>query len=217
MAFRELAVFGLGRFGRSVAEAFASRGGNVIVIDASQEKINEIADKVTMAIRADVMEPDVIRQLGISNVDVAVIAIGENLEATIMAVVTCKEVGVPYVICKAQSDIQGEVLKKVGADEIVFPEKETGHKVGRNLIEGNFLDIADLSEEFSIVEKAVPASWIGKNLMELDLRNKYGFNLIAIRKDRKITVDFDIDKAFEEGEILIILGNNANLRKVFNK
>lgn len=217
MEIRELAVFGLGKFGRSIAEAFAARGGNVLAVDNNEDIIREIADYVTYAVKADVTETEAIKSLGLSNVDVAVVAIADNLEAAVMATIAAKEEGIRYVICKAKNEIQATVLKKVGADEIIFPEKEMGKRIARNLMQGNFVDLADLSDDFSIIEVPVHREWIGHTLVELDLRKKYGFNIIAIRENERVTISIDPYDQLREGESLVVLGGNDLLAKVFRR
>ena len=150
MARKEFAVFGLGEFGRSVALTLAKNGCEVMAIDSSSEKVQEIADSVTHAVKADATDMDVVRSLGLNNLDAVVIAIGNNLEASIMATIISKECGVPYVLAKASNDIHAAVLRKVGADEIIYPEKAMGVRTARNLMSGNFLDFIELSKSFSI-------------------------------------------------------------------
>ncbi|NLL93217.1 MAG: TrkA family potassium uptake protein [Clostridiales bacterium] len=212
---KEIAVIGLGKFGVSVATAYAREGGSVLAIDIDEDKIQEIADEVTYAVRADVSEPDVVRNLGLENVDVAIIAISDNLEASVMATILSKEVGVPQVIVKAQNDVHAKVLTKVGADRIVFPEKEFGVKIARNIAMTHFRDIIDLKEDYSIVEATVPKSWVGKNLTELNPRKKYGLNVIAIRNGEKLTVNLDPVESFTADSTLVVIGRNELISKVF--
>lgn len=217
MAFREIAVLGLGKFGRSIATTFASNGGNVLAVDKDEEIIRDIADEVTYAVRADVTEMEVMKSLGLANVDVAVIAIADNLEASVMAVIAAKEAGVNYVICKARNEIQATVLKKVGADEIIFPERAMGSRLAKNLLQGNFVDLADLSDSFSIVEVEIPHEWISKNLIQLHLREKYGFNIIAVRKNGQVSINVEPEAPLEAETSLVVLGENAMIAKVFRK
>lgn len=217
MAFREIAVLGLGKFGRSIATTFASNGGNVLAVDKDEEIIRDIADEVTYAVRADVTEMEVMKSLGLANVDVAVIAIADNLEASVMAVIAAKEAGVNYVICKARNEIQATVLKKVGADEIIFPERAMGSRLAKNLLQGNFVDLADLSDSFSIVEVEIPREWVSKNLVQLHLREKYGFNIIAVRKNGEVSINVEPEAPLEAETSLVVLGENAMIAKVFRK
>lgn len=213
---KDIAVFGLGKLGKSLAITYSHMGGKVIAVDMAQERVDEVADYVTYAIRADVTEENVIKELGVSNVDMAIVTMGENFEASIIVTAVCKEVGIPYVIAKATDSLQASILKKVGADEIINPEVETGQRMAKNVAYGgSFMDIAEISDKFSIVESRVPASWIGKNLVELNPRQKYGFNVIAIKTEGEFKVNPDIYSPFTEDMHLVILGEVEQLAKVF--
>lgn len=214
MTNKEFAVFGLGKFGRSVAETLAQSGCEVLVVDNNEEKIQDIADLVTYAVNADVTDADVLQSLGIGNLDAAVVAIADDLEASVMATILAKEMGVPYVIAKAQNEIHATVLKKVGADSIIFPEKAMGARTARSLISGNFIDLIELSSQFSLVEMQVPAAWVGKNLRELNIRDRCGVNVIATKNGESINVNLDPDTPFQSNETLIIVGDNELLGRI---
>ena len=213
MARKEFAVFGLGEFGRSVALTLAKNGCEVMAIDSSSEKVQEIADSVTHAVKADATDMDVVRSLGLNNLDAVVIAIGNNLEASIMATIISKECGVPYVLAKASNDIHAAVLRKGGADEIIYPEKAMGVRTARNLMSGNFLDFIELSKSFSMVEITPPPSWVGKSLRELDLRKK-GLNVIACKQGDNVITQLDPDTVLREGDDFIIVGQNEALNRI---
>lgn len=217
MAVKEIAVIGLGRMGSSLAETFSDKGGHVIAIDIDQKNVDEIADKVAYAIRADITDVDTMKRLGISNVDAAVIAMSENFEASIVAIIVCKEMGIPYVIAKAQNKLQGDILKKVGADKIIYPEIEMGSRLAMSLLYGNFVDVVALSDEISIIEAMVPKRWVGKTLLELDIRKKYGFNVIAIKQDGSMSIDIKADVPLKENQEIVVLGKDVNLNKVFKR
>lgn len=214
---KEIAVIGLGKFGRSVAKAYSEAGGMVLAIDMDEEKVQEIAAEVTYAVRADVTEADVVRTLGLSNVDVAVVAITDSLEASVMATILSKEEGVPYVMAKAQNEVHARVLKKVGADRIIFPEKEMGIRTARMIKMNHLIDIVDLSDNHSIIEVKTPENWIGKNLMQLDVRKKYGINVIGIRNNGKVEVNISPEMPFTKEMILIVIGENQQIDKVFHE
>lgn len=213
MARKEFAVFGLGEFGRSVAMTLADHGCDVLAVDDNNDKVQEIAEHVTQALRADLSDPDAIRCLGIKNLDAVVVAIGNNLEASIMCTITAKEMGVPYVMAKANDEVYANILRKVGADEIIYPEKAMGDRTARNLISGNFIDIAELSSEFSLVEITTPKSWVGKTPREMGLLSK-GFNIIARKDGEKINVYINPDKELHAGESYIVIGENEALEKL---
>lgn len=217
MVSREIAVLGLGRFGKGVAETFSHIGGNVIAIDIDQKKVDDIADKVAYAVRADVTDIDTVERLGLSNVDTVIIAMSKSFEASIIAIILCKELGVPYIVAKAQNKLQGNILEKVGADKVVYPEVEMGEKLAMTLLYGNFIDVFSLSDKVSIVETTLPKKWYGKTLVELDVRRRYGFNVIAVKENDRISIDVPVDEPLREGIELIVLGNVDELTKVFKQ
>lgn len=208
------AVLGLGKFGMSVAVNLAKAGAEVLAVDLDEEKVHDIADIVTYSIKADVCDAEALASLGIGNLDCAVVAIADNLEASVMATILVKEMGVPYVLTKAQNEIHAKILEKVGADNVVFPEKEMGARVARNLTTGNFIDLFELTSNVSMVEMAVKTEWIGKSLRELNLRDRYGTNVIAIKKGDNLDVTPTPDEALIAGETIIITGANNDLKKL---
>ncbi len=214
MKEKSYAVIGLGQFGMSVAETLAESDCDVLAIDAREENIQEIADKVTYAVRADVREPEVLRALGVQNVDVAVIAVAENMEASIMATMQAKELGVPYVLAKAMNALHGKILEKIGADRVIYPEQSMGLRVARNLMSGGFLDVFELSTEFSMAEFPVPTEWIGKSLQELQLRESHDINIIAIKVGNNVEINLDPVKPLEADWHLIAIGKNKVLERL---
>ncbi|MDE6210009.1 MAG: TrkA family potassium uptake protein [Lachnospiraceae bacterium] len=212
---KDIAVIGLGKFGYSLAVAYAEEGGSVLAIDTDEEKVQEIADVVTYAARADVADPEVVKNLGLENVDIAVIAITNNMEAAVMATILSKELGVPEVIAKANNEIHAKVLTKVGADRVIFPEKDMGIKLAKNISLSKFTDIIDLKDDFSIIETKVPKNWVGKNLSELNPRKKYGFNVIAMRDGERLLVNLDPLEPFRQDTSIIVIGRNNLVEKVF--
>ena len=213
MAKKEFAVFGLGEFGSSIAIALEENGCQVLAVDSNEEKVQEISAYVTHAACANVADQAVVRSLGIHNMDGVIVGIGENLESSIMATICAKECGVPYVLAKANSDIHATVLKRVGADQVIFPEKATGIRLGRNLASGNFLETIELSKKFSMVEIEVPKKWIGKTIRELNLRSK-GINIIARTGDLEdLVLIVDPDSVIQGSETFIIIGSNKDLER----
>ena len=210
---KQFAVFGLGSFGKSVALTLESFGCDVIVVDNSYVKVQEISDSVAYAIRADASDPDAMKELGGRNLDAAIVAISEDMEAGIMATIISKEMGIPYVLAKAKNDLQGTILKKVGADEVVFPERDMGCRVAKNLVSAAFTDWIELSPEYSLTEKLIPKQWVGKSLVELKIREKYGMNVVGIMKDGHVDVTFNPRNPLPEDCILIIIGANSVLEK----
>lgn len=214
MKEKSYAVIGLGQFGMSVAETLAESDCDVLAIDAREENIQEVADKVTYAVRADVREPEVLRTLGVQNVDVAVIAVAANMEASIMATMQAKELGVPYVLAKAMNALHGKILEKIGADRVIYPEQSMGLRVARNLMSGGFLDVFELSTEFSMAEFPVPTEWIGKSLQELQLRESHDINIIAIKVGDDVEINLDPVKPLEADWHLMAIGKNKVLERL---
>lgn len=214
---KEVAVFGLGEFGKSVALNLEKSGCEVLAVDKDSEKVKEIADSVTFAVTADVTDYNVLKSLGIRNLDGVVVAIAESLESSVMATILAKELGVPFVLAKAYTEIHATVLKKVGADAIAFPEKEMGARIAKNLVSGNFLDFIEISSKFSMVEMKVPESWIGATLRELNPRDKLGVNVIAVKAGEEVEVNPNPDTPFQRDETLIIIGDNHMLDKLSKK
>ncbi|NDL67669.1 potassium channel family protein [Anaerotalea alkaliphila] len=211
---KDFVVFGLGKFGRSVAQTLSQNGCDVLAIDRNEEIIQEISEYVTHAVQADVTDQDALHSLGIRNFDVAVVAISNDMQASIMATILAKEMGVKYVLAKAQNSIHKRVLEKVGADKVIFPEREIGVRIANNIISDNFVDYIELSNDYSIVEIAVNDHWIGKTLRELNLRVVYGVNVMAIRDGEDISVTPGPDKVLQAGNVLVVIGSNDNLRKI---
>lgn len=196
---KQFAVFGLGSFGKSVALTLQSFGCDVIAVDNCYEKIQDIADSVSYAMCGDVTEPEFMKTIGARNLDGAVIAVSENLEAAIMATMISKEMGISYVLVKAMDELQGKILEKVGADSIVYPEIDMGERVAKKLISTEFIDWIELSPDYSLTEKLLPKQWEGKSLAELRVREKYGINVIGILKEDKMDMALDPSKPIATG------------------
>lgn len=214
MQKKEFVVFGLGRFGKSVATALAESGCEVLVVDDSEDKIKDVADVVTYAIKADVTDADALATLGISNFDGAIVAIGENLEASVMVTILVKEMGIPYVLAKAQTELHAKVLRKVGADMVVFPEKETGIRIAHNLVSGNFFDAVELSSTYSLIDIDPLDEWDGHSLKELNLRARYKINVIGIKKNEILDINPDADIPLSKEDVLVVIGENEVLNKL---
>lgn len=208
---KQFVVFGVGRFGQSVAKTLADSGCEVLVVDNDADRIQDIAEFVTHAVVTDVTDTEELENLGIRNFDGAIIGIGENLEASVMATILVKEMGVGYILAKANNEMHGKILKKVGADTVIFPEKEMGIRIANNVLMGNFFDAVELSTTFSMMEVEVPAVWAGHSLQELDLRRKYKINVVAIKRKDDLRIDLDPGKPLSKDEILVVIGKNNQL------
>lgn len=214
MKNKEYVVFGLGRFGSSVARQLEMNGCKVLAVDCDEEQVKEAADHVTVAMRADISDVNALDELGIRNFDGAIVAIGGNLEASVLATIWAKEHGVKLIIAKASSELQGRILKKVGADRIVFPEREMGIHLANSLIMNSLFDTIELTSEYSIADISVQDSWIGKNLKELKLRDRFHVDVIAVKRNGRMLVTPSADEKFISGDVCVILGKNTTLKRL---
>ncbi len=212
--YKTYAVFGLGRYGFAVAKELSSSGAEVLAVDISQEIVDDAINEIPLCKCADVTDPDVIRQLGVSNIDVVIVAMAGNLEASVMTVTLCKEAGVETVIAKCASEMHRKILSKVGADIAVLPESESGTRLAKNILSSGFMDIIELSKDVSMVELEVRNEWTGKNLLQLDLRKKYSLNVVAIRQNGEVSIDFDPQKPLEKNMKLVVIANTEKLNKL---
>ena len=208
------AVFGLGRYGLAVARELVSNGGEVLAVDMDERIVNAAADELPICKCADITDPEVIRQLGISNVDVVIVAMANNLEASVMAVTLCKEIGVKTVIAKSANEMHQKILNRVGADKVVFPENESGIRLAKNLLSSGFVDMVSLAKNVSIIELDVKPDWVGNNLIELNLRKKYSINVVAVRKGESVSVDIDPYAPLQADDKLIVIANTEKLVKL---
>ena len=211
---KSYAVFGLGRYGIAVAKELVNNGADVLAVDIDEDIVNSAVADIPFCRCADITDPEVIKQLGISNVDVVVIAMANNLEASVMSVILCKEAGVNMVIAKCADEMQGKILCKVGADKVVYPENESGVRLAKNLLSAGMVDLIDLSEDISVIEIPVREKWVGKTLIELDLRKKYAINIIAIRNGQDILVNVDPNVQLSKEMQLVVIINKTNINKL---
>lgn len=208
------AVFGLGRYGFAVAKELANNGAEVLAVDINEAIVNAAIDDIPLCKCADITDPDVIKQLGISNIDVVIVATASNLAASVMAVTLCKEVGVKTVIAKCSNEMHQKILSRVGADKVVFPENESGLRLAKNLLSSGFIDVVELSKDVSMVEIGVKSEWNGKTLLELNLRKKYSLNVIAIKQNDKVNIDILPEQKLTNDMKLVVVANSAQLGKL---
>ena len=211
---KSYAIFGLGRYGIAVAKELIANGAEVIAVDIDESKVNAAIADIPICKCADITDPEVIRQLGIGNVDVVIMAMANNLESCVMATTLCKEAGVKTVIAKCGSEMHQKILTRVGADIVVFPEKESGVRLAKNLLSSGFVDMITLSKDFSMIELEVRPEWVGKNLLELNLRKKYAMNVVAIKKGEKLTVNINPEEKLAATDTLIVIANPQRLAKL---
>ena len=211
---KSYAVFGLGRYGLAVARELVAGGAEVLAIDQSESIVNSLTAEIPLCKCADVTDPDVLRQLDIGSFDTVIIAMAGSLEATVMATMLCKELGVKTVIVKCANEMHQKILSRVGADQVVFPETESGVRMAKNLLSAGFVDLLEMSRDVSMVEVSVQPEWVGKSLLELNLRRKYGINIVAIREGGRVSVTIDPEKPLSKEARLLVIGNTARMGKL---
>ncbi len=202
---KSYAVFGLGEFGRSVAEELMAAGADVLAIDKDEDLVSDIAPSVTMAVQVDATELHAFDSLGLSNMDGVIVTITSCLEASIMAIMAAKEAGVPFILAKSRNATMSEIFERIGADKIVTPERDGGIRVARNIVNGNFIDFIELSSTVRMVEITVKDEWIGKNLIKLSLRQKHKLNVVALRRGGELTTDINPDMPFCSGDSVLVM------------
>lgn len=213
---KQFVILGGGRFGSSLAIKLMDLGAEVMLVDKSADIINKYADRVTYAIQADVTDEKSVRSLGIRNFDTAVVTIGDDIQSSILVTLMIKEMGMANIVAKAQNETHAKVLFKIGADRVVFPEKEMGIKVAKNLMSAGFMDFLELSADYSIVEIVPPEAWLNRTIVDLDLRERFGFNILAIKKGAETKISILPDDILEQGDILVVVGANTELERIGN-
>jgi len=208
---KQFLVIGAGRFGGSIATTLYNMGHDVLIVDQEEEPINQIADSVTHAILGNASDERTIKSIGASNFDVCVIAMGSDIQSSILMTIMLKESGAKYVVAKAQNELHAKVLYKVGADKVVFPERDMGAKLAQSLVASNIMDYIELSPEYSIVEISSLDEWIGNSLKDINMREKYGVNVMAIKKGDNINVSPTAASIIEQDDVLIVIGHNNDL------
>ena len=212
---KQFVVIGLGRFGNSVATTLYSMGHDVLAIDKDLELVEDIAEQVTHAVRLDATDEAAFKAIGLRNFDVAIVCIGGDIQASILVTMLCKEQGVPFVLAKAMGELHAKVLARVGADKVIFPERDMGVRVAHNLVTTNILEYIELSQDYSLVEIEVPKAWNDQTMRELNLRVRHGINVVAIRHtDGGITVSPMGSDALSAGDVLIAVGSVEAINKL---
>lgn len=211
---KQFVVIGLGRFGASIAKTLYGLGYDVLGIDSSEEIVQAMADSITHAVEADATDENTLKALGVRNFDVGIVSIGQDIQASILVTLILKELGIKFVVAKAQSELHGKVLYKIGADRVVFPERDMGVRVAHNLVSSNILDYIELSPDFSIVEIEAISEWFDKSLKDLDMRVRHGLNVMAIKRNEEVIVSPKADDIIRAGDILVVVGQNKDIEKL---
>ncbi|MBG9454164.1 potassium uptake system protein [Lysinibacillus sphaericus] len=211
MTIKQYAVIGLGRFGVSVARKLYEAGNEVLGIDINEEKVEDAEPYVTHAVVADTTEEKALNSIGIRNFDCVIVAIGIDMQSSILTVSLLKEIGIKKIIAKALGKRHGQVLEKVGADWVIYPERDMGERVANQLLSPNMLNYIELSKEYSIEEIMIPSKMTGQSLRDLDIRSKYNVSVIAIVRDGNITILPSPDQIIEESDLLVMIGHRKDL------
>lgn len=211
---RQFLVLGLGRFGQSVVKTLTENNCDVLCCDKNMEIVNEVSKYGCHAMQADVTDKHTLEQFGINNFDVVVVSIGENMEASILATMITKDLGAKFVIAKAKNEMQKSILSKVGADRVVLPERDMGDRIANTLITTNIIDYINLSDKFAIAEIQPHKDWIGKNIIENNVRAKYGINIVAIKRGERIIVSPNPTEVIKMEDILVVVGETKAVQKI---
>ena len=207
-------VIGLGRFGQTLARQLCMLGAEVLALDVRNDLVQQVAEDVTHAVVGDAQDKEVLRALGVRNFDCAIIAIGSDLAASVLTTMNLKELGVPYIICKAHDETHRRVLEKLGVDRVIIPEQENAQRLARSLSSHNVRDYIELSEDYGILEVPAPKAWVGKTLRELNVRAKLGVNIIAVENGKSTNVSPSADYQIQAGDVMVVLGDNYSLEAV---
>jgi len=210
-------VVGLGRFGSAIAEELCELGNEVLAMDTQNELIQKISSKVTTAVYGDARDLDVLRAMGVQDFDCGIVAVGSDLATGVLVTLNLKELGVKTVICKAQNELQKRALEKIGADQVLIPERETALKLAQRLTSNSVLDFIELSKDYGIAELSVPQEWCAKSLAEMNIRAKFGLNVIAVKRGNEVFVSPRADFTAEDGDILVVIGRDTDLARVRGK
>ena len=217
MLKKDFAVIGLGTFGGSICKELAKMGMDVLAIDKDEDIVEDYSNIVTQAVVADAKDEQVLRDLGIRNFDHVIVAIGNDIQSSILITIMLKELGVKRVTAKALTDLHAKVLRKIGADHVVHPERDMGRRIAHNLISSSVLDYLALSDKYSIVEMQVSEPLVGRSLIELNIRARYGINIVAIKRNDDIIIKNAAEEALQWGDILIAIGSDEDINRFERK
>lgn len=210
---KQFAVIGLGRFGGSVCKTLIELGHEVLAIDHSEDKVSLFANIATQAVQCDSTDETALRELGVRNFDHVIVAIGENIQASILTTLILKDLDVPYITVKAQNDYHEKVLTKIGATRVIHPERDMGVRIAHNLISKNVLEFIELSPDYSLVEVLASEKMINKSLIELNIRARFGLNIMAIKSSDKLNISPRAEDIINEGDLLVIIGSNRDIAR----
>ena len=211
---KQYIIFGMGRFGSSLARTLCEMGHEVLAVDSTEERVAAITPYVTNAVQISINDEESMRSLGIRNFDAAVVAIGDDLHNSILITVMCKELGAQYLIAKASDAMHAKVLVKLGVDRVVFPERDMGERIAHSLINPHVLDLINLRSDHVIAYIGCPASWVNHSLLQINVRNRYGVHVLAIYRDDEMIMDLNAQTVFEQGDSLLVMGHREQVAEV---
>jgi len=214
---KQFIVLGLGRFGSAVATTLVELGYEVLGVDNDEERVDELKDKITQAVQADITEERALKELGVNNFDTAIVGIGSDLETSILVAMMLKEMGLKYIIAKAQNNLHAKVLEKIGVDKIVFPERDMGRRIANNLVTPNIKDYIELEPDYNITEIEALPEFIDKTLSQLDLQNKYGINVLAIKRGNSFNISPQAKDIIKKNDFLIVIGETKRITELAGK
>ncbi|MCC3374596.1 TrkA family potassium uptake protein [Cohnella sp. REN36] len=211
MKFNQFVIIGLGRFGSSIGQELIQLGYEVLGVDRDEEKVEEMSRVLTHAVVADATEEGVLRSIGARNFDCGVVAIGDDIQASILAAILLKELGVKKVVAKAVSGLHGRVLERIGVDRVIYPERDMGIRLAHQLVSPNLLDYIELSKQYTIAELNVPGCLSGKTLSEVNPRGRYGCSIVAINKPKGIIIAPTATDVLAERDVMVVIGTNQQI------
>jgi len=216
MKTKQFLVIGAGRFGLSVARSLYNQGHDVMVMDNDEEKVQQYSNEVTNAVKADASSESCLKAIDVKHFDTVVLAIGDDMQASIMAAILLIELKAKRIVAKARTELHGKVLDKVGVNQVVFPERDMGQKLARSLIAPTIIDMIELSDDYSVVEVNAPENMVGKSLKEINLRARYGISIIALRRNsgNKTIISPVAEEIINKEDIIVAIGKNKYLKKM---
>ena len=214
---KQFIVLGLGRFGSAVATTLVELGHEVLGVDNDEERVDDLKDKITQAVQADITEEKVLKELGVKNFDAAIVSIATDLEASILVTMMLKEMGLKYIIAKAQNNLHAKILKKIGVDKVVFPERDMGARIAQRLVTPGIKDYIELEPDYNVIEIEALPEFVDKSLSELDLRNKYGINVLAIKRDDSFNISPLAKDVIKKDDFLIVIGETKKITELAGK
>lgn len=217
MKKKEFMIIGLGQFGKNLVKSLYNSDIDLLVIDKDSSKLEEIEEMAVQAICADASKEEILNQIEIKSFDGAIVTMGNDIESSVKIVMHLSEMGMPFIMAKATSEFEGRILRKVGADKVIFPEREVGIRLGKEIAFGNYYDSLDLSDTYSITDLNLPDEWRDKSIMQLNLRKTYGLNVIGIRRNDELIINPVPNEVFYDEDVLIVLGSNDDIHKARKK